>query len=178
MAGDWAADVKKYVPDADDGIIAGVVRYCGISLQKRDSALVSFGDPAETKRVRENFLKKKLALTQSDDKLDAAIAEVGVRMKSDKTRNRVTVYYRPRHLQLHPQKRPKRPLPKKLRARPRPSLDRHPQPGLQNQVRAVPLRNQPNLPWLKLRLQKFLVPKHPLRKSLLLKLPPKPKSQK
>lgn len=93
MAGDWAANVKKYVPDADDGIIAGVVRYCGIALQKRDSSLVSFGDPAETRRVRENFLRKKLALTQSDDKLDAAIAEVGVRMKGEKFRNRVTVYY-------------------------------------------------------------------------------------
>jgi outer membrane protein OmpA-like peptidoglycan-associated protein len=93
MAEDWAANVKKYVPDADDGIIAGIVRYCGIALQKRDSSLVSFGDPAETKRVRENYLKKKLALTDSDDKLDAAIAAVGVRMKGENFRNRVTVYY-------------------------------------------------------------------------------------
>lgn len=93
MAEDWAANVKKYVPDADDGIIAGIVRYCGIALQKRDSSLVSFGDPTETKRVRENFLKKKLALTDSDAKLDAAIAAVGERMKDESFRNRVTVYY-------------------------------------------------------------------------------------
>ena len=93
MATDWAANVKKYVPDADDGIIAGIVRYCGIALQKRDSSLVSFTDPAETKRVRENFLKKKLALTDSDEKLDAAIAAVGTRMTGEKSRNRVTVYY-------------------------------------------------------------------------------------
>ena len=93
MAEDWAANVKKYVPDADDGIIAGIVRYCGIALQKRDSSLVSFGDPAETKRVRENFLKKKLALTDSDESLDKAIADVGTRMKGESFRNRVTVYY-------------------------------------------------------------------------------------
>ena len=93
MAEDWAANVKKYVPDADDGIIAGIVRYCGIALQKRDSSLVSFSDTKETDRVRENYLKKKLGLTHSDDKLNAAIADVGTRMKGENFKNRVTVYY-------------------------------------------------------------------------------------
>ena len=93
MATDWASDVKVHAPDADDGIIAGVVRYCGIALQKRDSSLVSFSDPKELDRVRNNFLKKKLALTHSDDVLNAAIAKVGERMKGDRTKNRVTVYY-------------------------------------------------------------------------------------
>lgn len=27
MAEDWAVDVKKYVPDADDGVIAAIVKY-------------------------------------------------------------------------------------------------------------------------------------------------------
>ncbi len=93
MAEDWAIDVKKYVPDADDGIIAGIVRYCGIALTKRDSSLVSMSDPKETGRVRENFLKKKLGLTHSDAELDAAIQKVGETMKADRTKNRVTVYY-------------------------------------------------------------------------------------
>ena len=93
MAQDWAADVKRYDPNADDGIIAGIVRYCGIALQKRDSSLVSMGDPTETGRVRENFLKKKLALTDSDDTLNAAIAAIGTVMKGDNFKNRVTVYY-------------------------------------------------------------------------------------
>lgn len=93
MAEDWGANVKKYVPDADDNVIAGIVRYCGIALRNRDSSLVSFSDPAETARVRENFLKKKLALTHSDTDLDTAIAEVGERMKGENFKNRVTVYY-------------------------------------------------------------------------------------
>lgn len=93
MAEDWSADVKRYDPDAPDGVIAGIVRYCGIALHKRDSSLVSFGDPAETARVRDNFLKKKLGLTQPDSDLDAAIAKVGERMKGDNFKNRVTVYY-------------------------------------------------------------------------------------
>jgi outer membrane protein OmpA-like peptidoglycan-associated protein len=93
MAEDWAIDVRKYAPDAEDGVIAAIVRYCGIALQSRDASLVSFTDPAETDRVRENYCKKKLGLTNSDAELDAAIAKVGERMSADTTRNRVTVYY-------------------------------------------------------------------------------------
>ena len=93
MATDWAADVKKYVPAADDQAIAGIIRYCGIALQKRDSSLVSFGDEAEVARVRDNFLKKKLALSQSDAELNSALKAVSDKMKADHTKNRVTVYY-------------------------------------------------------------------------------------
>lgn len=93
MATDWAADVKKYVANADDAAIAGIVRYCGIALRNRDSSLVSFSDKTETDRVRNNYLKKKLGLTQSDAVLDKAIAKVGEVMKADRTKNRVTVYY-------------------------------------------------------------------------------------
>ncbi len=93
MDEDWALDVLKYVPDADRTAIAGIVRYCGIALRNRDSSLVSFTDPAETDRVRENYLKKKLGLVEPDSVLDTAIAKVGEIMKGDSTRNRVTVYY-------------------------------------------------------------------------------------
>ncbi len=93
MAEDWAADVRKYSPGADDAAIKGIVRHCGIALQKRDSSLVSFSDKAETQRVRDGFMKKKLALTQDDAALDAALAEVGATMAGDRTKNRVTVYY-------------------------------------------------------------------------------------
>ena len=93
MAEDWAADVKKYVANADQKAIAGIVRYCGIALQKRDSSLVSFTDKEEVARVRTNFLKKKLGLTEPDAELDKAIKAVGEKMKGDRTKNRVTVYY-------------------------------------------------------------------------------------
>lgn len=36
MAEDWKVDVKHYAPDGDDKVIGGIVRYCGIALQKRD----------------------------------------------------------------------------------------------------------------------------------------------
>jgi hypothetical protein len=93
MTEDWSADVKKYISDPNATAIAGIVRYCGIALQKRDSSLVSFNDREEMDRVRSNFLKKKLGLTNSDAELDAAIKAVSEKMKSDHTKNRVTVYY-------------------------------------------------------------------------------------
>lgn len=93
MAEDWAADVRKYAPDADESVIAGIVRHCGIALRTRDASLVSFTDPDELERVRESFLRRKLGLTEPDEVLDAAIAAVGEQMKQDPTKNRVTVYY-------------------------------------------------------------------------------------
>jgi outer membrane protein OmpA-like peptidoglycan-associated protein len=93
MAEDWLVDVQKYASDADEKIVAGIVRYCGIALKSRDSSLVAFSDKKETDLVRQNYLKKKLGLTQDDATLDAAIASVGTRMKADRTKNRVTVYY-------------------------------------------------------------------------------------
>jgi outer membrane protein OmpA-like peptidoglycan-associated protein len=92
MAEDWLADVRKYSPNADESVVAAIAKHCGISLQNRDSSLVSFNDPGEVGRVRENFLKKKLGLTQDDATLDASISAVGDRI-IDPTANRVTVYY-------------------------------------------------------------------------------------
>ena len=77
MTENWAADVRKYVPSADEKAIAGIVRYCGIALQKRDSSLVAFTDKEEVARVRDHFLKKKLGLTAPDTELDKAIMKIG-----------------------------------------------------------------------------------------------------
>ena len=43
--------------------------------------------------MRNNFLKKKLGLTNSDEELDKAIMLAADKMKGDRTKNRVTVYY-------------------------------------------------------------------------------------
>lgn len=93
MSQDWATDVLKYVPNANHKAIDGIVRHCGIALHTRDASLVAFTDPEEVKRVRESFLRKKLALTAPDADLDKAIAAVNDRMRADHTKNRVTVYY-------------------------------------------------------------------------------------
>lgn len=93
MAEDWLADVRKYAADADEKVVAAIVKYCGISLRDRDSSLVAMSDKKERELVRENYLKKKLGLTHSDADLDAGVLSVGQVMKADRTKNRVTVYY-------------------------------------------------------------------------------------
>jgi hypothetical protein len=90
---DWAGDVRKYAPNADSKVIAAIVRYCGIALQDRDASLVALMDEAEVARVRDNFLRKKLGLTIPEPDLDRAIDEVGDRMRAERMKNRVTVYY-------------------------------------------------------------------------------------
>jgi hypothetical protein len=47
MATDWAADIKEYVPDADDAVIAKLVSTYRLVLGSRDSAYVAASDPAE-----------------------------------------------------------------------------------------------------------------------------------
>ena len=90
---DWAADVKKYDQDADDEVIAGIVRHCGIALQKQDSSLVSFGDADELKRVRDSFVKKKLGVTDADEDINEALASIAKNFQGHARKNRVTVYY-------------------------------------------------------------------------------------
>ena len=89
---DYATDVKKYAPGADDKVIAAIVKHLGIALRNRDSSLVSCSDKEELDRVREGWCKKKLALT-GDKEIDAAIKTVCEKMKADKTKSRVTFYY-------------------------------------------------------------------------------------
>lgn len=93
MAEDWAADVKKYVADADDAAIAGLLKTYRLVLNDRDSAYVALSDAKERETVKANFLKKKLGLAEGDDKLDAALDEVAQAMKDDRTKSRITVYY-------------------------------------------------------------------------------------
>jgi outer membrane protein OmpA-like peptidoglycan-associated protein len=90
---DWADDVKRYVPGADNGAIAGIVRHNLVTLKTRDSAVVSFGNPADTRRVRENFCRQTLGLSDPDAVLDSAIGAVGQRMSDTTSPHRVTAYY-------------------------------------------------------------------------------------
>ena len=92
-APDYLADVKKYVPHPDEAAVAGIIKHLGIALRGKDSSLVAASDPEELKRVREGFMKKKLALTESDAHLDAAIKDIMVKMKAEHNKGRVTVCY-------------------------------------------------------------------------------------
>ena len=86
MAVDWFADVRIYDADANEDVVNKIANYCGIALQSRDGQLVAMADTKECETVRENFLKKKLGLTNSDAELDEAIQSVREIMRSEERR--------------------------------------------------------------------------------------------
>jgi hypothetical protein len=90
---DYSANVSKYSPNVDKAAVDGIIRHLGIALRSKDASLVAASDPTELERVREGFLKKKLALTESDADLDAAIKAVMTTMKEEREKSRVTVCY-------------------------------------------------------------------------------------
>jgi len=90
---DYAADVKKYAPNCNEAAVKGIVKHLGIALKSNDASMVACSSKSELERIRESWLKKKLALTNSDADLDAAIKGVCEQMKADRSKSRVTFYY-------------------------------------------------------------------------------------
>ena len=93
MSVNYSDDVKRYQPNVNDKAVAGIVKHLGIALKSTDASLVSCSSKDELARVRDSWLKKKLALTEDDATLDKAIAAVCATMKADKQKHRVTFYY-------------------------------------------------------------------------------------
>ncbi|MCK0199663.1 DUF2853 family protein [Ornithobacterium rhinotracheale] len=77
----------------DQDLFTKVVKALGPSIYNADSAFVSTSDKSEVDRVKQNFLIKKLGLSESDD-LDAAIEKVAEKMgKSNPRKHRAIFYY-------------------------------------------------------------------------------------
>ena len=91
MSTDYASDIRKYTAKVDEKAVASIVKFCGIALRGTDSQWVSVTDPAEVRRVVEGFCAKKLGLDAKT--AEAAVKSVGDKMKADRTKHRVTVYY-------------------------------------------------------------------------------------
>jgi cytoskeletal protein CcmA (bactofilin family) len=90
----YAADVKKYTSKLNQAAVDGIVRHLGKGiLAQRNASLVSCSDPEELKRVRENFCKKKLSLSQSDEEINAILKDVCQAMSAERNKSRVTFYY-------------------------------------------------------------------------------------
>lgn len=90
----YADDVKKYASKFNQAAVDGIVSYLGKGvLAQRDASLVSCSDPEELKRVCENFCKKKLALSQSDEEINTILKDVCKAMSAERNKSRVTFYY-------------------------------------------------------------------------------------
>ena len=88
---DYTADIEKYTSNVNAAAVSAIVKFCGIALRGKDSQFVSVTDSAEVKRVVDGFCAKKLGLDAAA--AEAAVLAVGQKMKADKTKHRVTVYY-------------------------------------------------------------------------------------
>ena len=90
----YAADLKeKCGVDADMDLLTKVTVGLGPSIYNADSSTVSGSDDKELATVKNNFLIKKLGLSESDD-LDSAIASVmNTYGQSNRNKYRVVVYY-------------------------------------------------------------------------------------
>jgi Protein of unknown function (DUF2853) len=87
------AIATKYATNLNQAALDGMGKNYALVLSNKDSQYVACGDEAERATVRENFLKKKLGLTNSDADLDAAINAVCVTMKEDRFKSRLAMYY-------------------------------------------------------------------------------------
>lgn len=93
MAENYAEDVKRYRPSVNEKAVSAIVKHLGIALKSNDASLVSCSSKDELARVRDSWLKKKLALTADDATLDKMIGEICTAMKADNRKSRVTFYY-------------------------------------------------------------------------------------
>jgi hypothetical protein len=87
-----AEQLKKVGISADDTLLRAVAKSQGPSIYLRDASLVSCGDDAELKRVENNFIVKKLGVT--DEKvIKGALESACATFKPEKFKMRVAFYY-------------------------------------------------------------------------------------
>ncbi len=77
----------------DENFIEKVTVGLGPSIYNRDAESVSCSDASELERVKTNFLKKKLGLSNDDSELDAAIKEVCEKMGSSNRNKYRALFY-------------------------------------------------------------------------------------
>jgi hypothetical protein len=90
----YATDLKekcKITPDMD--FLTKVTIGCGPSIYNKDASTVAGSDQTELDTVKNNFLIKKLGLTDGPE-LDKAIADViATYGKSNPSKHRAVIYY-------------------------------------------------------------------------------------
>lgn len=86
-------EAKKLNLSISDDLMSKVAIGLGPVLYNKDTATVACGQPKELETVKNNFLKKKLGLTNADSELDLAIKEVCEQLgTSNKSKYRVHFY--------------------------------------------------------------------------------------
>jgi hypothetical protein len=90
---DHLADIKKYTAKVDEAAVTGMSKTYALVMSKADTRYVAASDPNEIATVVANFCKKKLGRKESDADLTAVVKAQCEKMKADRTKSRITVYY-------------------------------------------------------------------------------------
>ena len=90
----YADDIKNKIGETPDmDLLTKVTIGCGPSIYNADSSTVAGSDKSELETVKNNFLIKKLGLSESED-LDGAIDAVMEKYgRSERNKYRAVVYY-------------------------------------------------------------------------------------
>jgi len=90
----YNSKIKDIEPKYDAALLEKITRGLGPSIYNKDAETIACSSAKELATVRENFLKKKLGLKNSDSELDAAIKEVCEKMgSSNRSKYRAIFYY-------------------------------------------------------------------------------------
>jgi len=87
-----AEQLKKVGVSADDALLRAIAKSQGPSIYLRDASLVSCGDDNELKRVENNFIVKKLGVTDENE-IKKALDNACAKFKPIKQKMRVAFYY-------------------------------------------------------------------------------------
>lgn len=90
----YADDLKNkcgMTPDMD--LLTKVTIGCGPAIYNADASTVAGSQPSELATVKENFLIKKLGLTDGPELMDAINKVIEVYGKSERNKYRAVVYY-------------------------------------------------------------------------------------
>ena len=93
LAAKYRAELSRLGITPDHGVLMQAVKACGPSIYRDDSETVAAGNPDELARVRQNFIMKRLGITdaaQADSAMDAALDTIG---RSNRNKYRAVLYY-------------------------------------------------------------------------------------
>lgn len=90
----YAADIKdKFGQTPDMDLLTKVTVGLGPSIYNLDASKVSGGDEKELETVKNNYLIKKLGMSDSSDLMDAIKSVLDKYGSSNKNKHRAVVYY-------------------------------------------------------------------------------------
>ena len=90
--GKYKTSLNKLGKDVDEDLLRKVTKGLGPSIYNNDTMRVSCSDAEERKRVKTNFLMKKMGL-EDDGTLDDAVKQICEEMKSEGANKYRAVFY-------------------------------------------------------------------------------------